>query len=307
MTLLKRLAVGTVYLAVSGSLLLGQAAAPPAAETKAPSPPPDTVVAEIRGKKLTVADVKAVQKYLLTGATDQQVVDFWKLRRVLADEMRKSGLMDNPEIKTVLDFATTAQLAHLYLAASRMNVKVTEQEVKEYYDKYSDSAEFRQPDVVTVQLIATKEKEPLLAIQKRLMAGEDFDKVMNENKDETLKVTGLSDVVMKEVSAKDLQPSLGFQWQSVMTVQLDKPIGPMKIPTGWAIYKVTHRTPGPLRPFEEVRPSIEDRLLRQKQAEIGKELTTYASKEAGVPLQAPVPTTRPAPARPAPTTPPAGK
>jgi len=265
-----------------------------------PTTAPGTVVAEVAGKKLTYGQLQAFKKYFANPRMpDQPVIDQWKVSTVMAAEAIKEGLDKDPEIKAALEVLNNRLLSMMLFRWRQLNATVSDQEAREHYDRVSKtSSRYRHPAIVSVKLIVAKEREQLEAIKKRLVAGEDFDEIVNEYRDQTRQLTGLSDVAIKDVPRDHLRAVLGLQATVLEHVKLNEPIGPRRISKGnWAIFKVTDRKPGQLKPFSEVRDQIKTDLLRDKRRKLGRELEQWAYKQAGVEMKKRRMPPRPGPAR----------
>jgi hypothetical protein len=255
-----------------------------------PTTAPSEVMAEIRGQKLTWGEIQVIKQYLAPSATTEQIVQKWKYITVLTDEFHKSGLEQNAELKPALNLAMSAQIEGLYPYFKAISTPVTDQDIQNEYDKLGDNREFHEPEVVTVKFIAAKDKPDLSGIKERLIKGEDFDKVMQEFAEQTKQVLGISDPTQTDVRADRLRDVLGLQWSALGVVQLNQVLGPIKTPGGETLYKVVARTAGALKPLDEVREQLKERLKRARMMEIRREITEAAQKEAGIePRPAPQP------------------
>jgi len=281
-----------MYCAFVGAFVLvlvpgvhGQATSQPTDNQQQATTAPDTVVAEVRGQKLTFGQVQAFKKNITPRQATQQIIDSWKVSTIIADEVSKSKLFDDPAVKQAVKIAETNLLARILLRVKTLRTTLSDEEVRQYYEERSKGREFREPAIVTIKVIATKDKEDITKLNDLLIAGEDFDKIMNENAEQTKKTTRLSSVVVEKVSTKSLIPNLGSQVYALATAKLDRPIGPRKIRSGWVIFKVVEREEGKLKPLEAVRETISQKLLRKKQRKVGNDLRRMAEEEAGIKRQ----------------------
>lgn len=250
--------------------------------TTQPTTAPSVVAAEIRGETVTWGEVRAIKKLLLPNRSDKRIINYWKLSTILADEFRKSGLLDDPEAKQAAKLLEKKLMADVYVLMTRLRATVTDEDARAYYDGKSQGRQFREPGIVTIKVIATKERENLDKIKARLVGGEDFDAVMNEHAETTLQVTGLSAVVIKDTSPNVLRPKFGAQAYALSGARLNEPVGPRRIPNGFMIFKVVSREMGQLKPFEQVREQIKRQLLKNKRKSVVTKLIRAAEKEAGI-------------------------
>jgi len=252
---------------------------------------PSDVVAEIAGKKLTYGQMEATKNYFLSPQVeDDFVIARWKVLTVLADDARQSKMhQDDPYLKAAIESMVDEMLVRAYLRYRQTTVEVSDAEVREAYDKAKETPEYRKPPFVSVKLIAAKTKEDIDKIYERLIAGEDFDKVMHESSEQTKLLTGLSNAVIENASVETLAPILGPMITSQLVrlpeSEFDKPkYQPTKTKNSWLIYKLTARKPGELIPFDEVREDIKKQALQQKSMDVISQLTKSAEERAGVQL-----------------------
>ncbi len=251
------------------------------------------VVATVGDEKLTRGDLDLIKKYLAPGLPpeqEQRIIDAWKMTMVLANQARKSGLEDNPELKPVMTFMKNQTLANLYMSNKRNSVTVTDEDVKAYYEANKEQPQFHEGAYITAKVIATEKREEIDAIRKQLTEGKDFDELVEANKETTQKITGLSDPSIENVLSTTLADNLGQPIAGAMTmVNVNELIGPRIMPDnkGFVLFKITERKPGELIPLEKMKDQIHSMLLNQKQMQATRDAMQEAEKEAGVVREAP--------------------
>ena len=295
----------------------------PAAEIQMTAPTTQQasdVVATIGDEKLTRGELDSIKKFLAPKAPpeqEQRLIEFWKLSTALANQAKKSGIENDPDVQPVLKMLSKKFLGDLYVRNKQMSVVVTDEDVKKYYEENKAQPQFHEGAYITAKVIATEKREEIDAIKKQLTEGKDFDQLFEANKETTQKITGLSDPAFKNVLSATLVGPLGQPIAGAMAmVAENEVIGPRFLPDnkGFVLFKITERKPGELIPLEKMKEQIHGMLLNQKQMQIGQELMQQAEKEAGIVRQAPPMMggpgrTPPAGARPMPpqSTQPAGK
>jgi hypothetical protein len=261
--------------------------APPVAKT--PTSNPATVMAKVDGKTLTWGDFELLKKFSGFSGQDERLINLWKLNTYMAEKVRKEKFESDPKIKGLLSIVSDQVLVSLYIRYNQMNTTVTKEDLKKYYEEHKTDREFRELDSITAKIIAVDKdkKAELDQIKKQLVEGGNFDKLAEENREQTLKVTGLKDIEIKNVPGMDLTRTLGpAVAYSMAGVPLNEVKGPQAINNNnWILYKVTARTPGKQVPFEKISADLEKMLLRKKKAEVSTKLTEEAEKALGIKLE----------------------
>ncbi len=256
---------------------------------KTPTSNPATVVATVEGKKLTYGEFELLKKFSGFSGQDERLLNLWKINTYLAEKIRKEKFENDPEVKPLLKMVTDQILVTFYIRYKQMSMTITPEEVKEYYNQHKNEKEFREPDFITAKIIACDKdkKAELEQIKKQLVEGGNFDKLAEENREQSLKITKMSDIDIKNVPAKELSQTLGPAVAYSMTsVPFNEVKGPQAINNGnWVLYKVTARKPGKQIPLENISKDLEKMLFRKKKSEISNNLTKEAEKTLGITLE----------------------
>jgi len=255
----------------------------------APTTAPSAVIASVGSRKLTYGEFQAFKKFFApTGGEDERIITIWKLNAALAEMADAEKFQKDPEAKAVLTIAQDQVLGSVFLRYKQLNATVTDEDVRNYYNQHQNDRELRESDFVTATLIAAEKREQADQIKKKIVDGANFDKLAEEYRQQTLKITGLSDIVIKNIATdqlfKPLGPSVAL---SMSRATLNEVNGPRQTPSGWLLFKVTARTQGKLVPLEKVEKNIREVLARQKQFQVRSDLIQQAEKMAGVKLEAP--------------------
>jgi hypothetical protein len=251
------------------------------------------VVATLGDKKLTRGELDTIKKYLapnMPADQEKRLIEAWKMVTALSNEARKSGIEQNPEFQPLLNLFKNQALSDLYMRVAVANIKISDDDVKAYYEAHKDEPQFHEGFYITGKVIATEKREESDAIKKELTEGKDFDKLFEANLEKTKKVTGLSDPAIKNVLSTQLAANLGQPIAGAMTmVTLNEAIGPRFLPDnkGFVIFKVTERKPGALIPLDKMSDQIRQMLQQQKQMTARQEIIQKAEKEAGIERQMP--------------------
>jgi hypothetical protein len=106
---------------------------------------PSTVIATVGNTKLTYGELQAFKKFFAPmGAEEERLINFWKLNAALAEKARKENIDKNPEAQAVMQIAWDQVMGSIYIRYKQLQVSITDQEVKEYYNQHQNDREFRE-------------------------------------------------------------------------------------------------------------------------------------------------------------------
>ncbi|CAM5392816.1 Putative peptidyl-prolyl cis-trans isomerase [Mycolicibacterium aubagnense] len=273
------LAIGLSALAVSP--LAAQETKPAdAAAAPAPAPvDPNAVIATVDGKPITEADLT-----LAEGELSRQFAQLPAEQRraaalsaaieikVLSAKAIADGLDKDPEFQRRAAFLQQRAL-HGELVEKEVVGKITDAEIRARYDKEIAA----QPPVneVHARHILVKTKEEADAIVKKLDAGEDFQKLANEN--------------TKDPSGKTNGGDLGFFGPGQMVPEFEKAamaleVGkytkePVQTQFGWHIIKLEDKRQQQPPAFDQVKDQAKSAVIRDKYFEAVKEARKAAKVE----------------------------
>ncbi len=273
------LAIGLSALAVSP--LVAQETKPAdAAAAPAPAPvDPNAVIATVDGKPITEADLT-----LAEGELSRQFAQLPAEQRraaalsaaieikVLSAKAIADGLDKDPEFQRRVAFLQQRAL-HGELVEKEVVGKITDAEIRARYDKEIAA----QPPVneVHARHILVKTKEEADAIVKKLDAGEDFQKLANEN--------------TKDPSGKTNGGDLGFFGPGQMVPEFEKAamaleVGkytkePVQTQFGWHIIKLEDKRQQQPPAFDQVKDQAKSAVIRDKYFEAVKEARKAAKVE----------------------------
>jgi len=215
----------------------------------------------------------------------KQLLDRWVQLTLMALEARKENLQDKPNVKKRIEDMTNALLAQEYMMENISDkAKVTEKELKEYYEKHK--SEFMQPEQVRARHILIKvpagadkkkweeARKKALEIRGKLLKGESFSKLAQKYSDDP--------------GSKARGGDLGYFSKGRMVPEFEKAAfslkkgeisQPVKTTFGYHIIKVEDKKPAKQRSFKEVKQQIRQKLLRQKQIKLRDELISKLKKK----------------------------
>jgi peptidyl-prolyl cis-trans isomerase C len=208
--------------------------------------------------------------------------------KIIADLARKEGFDQRPEVKEQLTYSANDQLSREYLTKEiGKDIVITDNEIKEYYDTYTDK--FSTPEQVRARHIlirippdspdAEKEKakDKIRAALDRIRKGEDFAKIAAE--------------ISEDSVTQGKGGDLGFFSRGKMVKAFEDAAFSLKpgqvsdiVETlfGYHIIKVEDYKEAYQKPFESVKDSIRSQLKTETTQAKAKEFLLKATEEAGM-------------------------
>jgi len=233
----------------------------------------DLTVAEEEAGQLPPMSPEAKQDYLVQFVADMILVS-------KAAEDKKFG--DTPEFKRKVEFARKKLLMEGLLQSIGKDAltdeamhKVYDEAVKQIGDEKEVHARHILFRAAAGDEKASKEaEEKLKAVIARLKKGEDFAKVAGEvTEDPSGKANGGD---LGSFSKDQMVPEFSEAAFKLEQGQLSEPV---KTQFGWHVIKVEDKRVKPAPKFEEVKPQIENFVVRKAQAELVTKLRADAKIE----------------------------
>jgi peptidyl-prolyl cis-trans isomerase C len=177
------------------------------AEATPPPPPvsPDTVVAEVNGKKYTAADLDKIidtlpAQYQQAARARPQLLSQVFLMQRLAEDAAKAGLDQKPPFKDQLEMARMQVLSTAELSDVNNTMQVTDEEQQKYYKDNADKFKEVKVRVINIAFAPAPAKAPpegakkipteaeakakIEDLAKQIKDGADFGKLARENSDD---------------------------------------------------------------------------------------------------------------------------
>ncbi|MFC7052141.1 peptidylprolyl isomerase [Hansschlegelia quercus] len=293
----QRAALGATLALLLAAGAPAMAQTPPPADTPAAAAPkaapldPSTVLATIDGQPVTAGDVAVATEDLeqsMASMTEDQRKDYALNYlidlKLAARSAEKAKLGDSDEFRKRLDYLKDRALME-ELLQKEAKAAVTDERMRKLYE---DTAKNMKPEEeVHARHILVKTEDEAKKVEERLAKGEDFAKVAN-------------DVSIDPGSAKR-GGDLGFFGRGQMVpafeevafkLEPNKVSDPVKTQFGYHVIKIDEKRTRPVPPFEQVRPQIENYVVRTAQQDLVLKLRNDAKIErtdAGKPSAPPVP------------------
>ncbi len=227
-------------------------------------------VAKIGSATITQADfereMKSLPDYaqqLFEGeAGKEKFLDEIIKKEILYQEALKKGLDKSPDFNRKVEEFKKLTLASQLLDKEIISKnKVTDQEVKDYYNKHKE--EFTSTSQIRASHILVKTEAEANKILARLKKGEKFEEIAKKESLDTASAKNGGDIGF--FSRGQLVPEFERAAAGLKVGELS---GPVKTSFGYHIIKVTDKKTGPVIEFDRVKDVIYQRLSgdRQKDA-----------------------------------------
>jgi len=253
-------------------------------EEKGPS------LAKVGNVKITQADLEREMKNLpefarkIFGGSGgkERFLDELIKKELLYQEALKKGLDKDAEyLKRVEDFKKITLISKLLEKEMETRAKVSEQDVKDYYEK--NRGNFASVRQIRASHILVKTEEEARKILERLKKGEDFAKIAKKSSVDPGSAKNGGDLGF--FSSGQMVPEFEATAVRLKPGEISEPV---KTKFGYHIIKVTDKKMGKPLEFEKVKDFVSQRLSAEKQkgvfdsyiGELKKKYTVEINKEA---------------------------
>lgn len=228
----------------------------------------DGYIAKIDGITISKEEVNAQMKMLPEIAIQHfqgpegltKFVDELVKKEMLYLEAKKRGMDKDKEFqKKVEEFRKITLINDLLDKEIELSPKVTEEDIKGYYDKNKD--DFMINKQIRISHIFVKTEDELNKLKERIEKGDDFAKIASEMSADKASAKVGGDIGF--IKKGELSPELE---NLVFTMRKGQVSSPVKMKDGFRIIKVTD-IKGNVVEFDKVKGLINQRLIAEKQRE----------------------------------------
>jgi peptidyl-prolyl cis-trans isomerase C len=255
---------GTLFLIFIIPLFLVFTACAKTGEQKGP------YLAKVGNVKITQADFERefknlpdfAQKIFKDSSGKERFLNELVKKELLYQEALKEGLDKNADYLNKLEeYKKITLIGQLLEKEMESKAKVTDQDVKDYYEKHKE--DFTPFSKIRVSLILVKTEDEAKNILERLKKGEDFAKVAKKSSIDSESAKNGGD--LGYLSKDQITPELEAVVVRLKTGEISEPI---KTQHGYEIIKVTDKKPGKVVEFDKVKNLIMQHLSAEKQKDI---------------------------------------
>ncbi len=226
-------------------------------------------LAKVGASQITQADFSRelqslpdyAQQMFEGAAGKEKFLDEIVKKEVLYQEALKKGMDKSPEfIRKVEDFKKLTLISELLEKEIMSKAKVSDQEIRDYYDKHRQ--EFATTNQIRVSHILVKTEAEAEQVLERLKKGEKFDAVAK--KESIDKSSGQKGGDLGYFSRGQQVPDFVRSAAGLKVGEISKPV---KSEDGYHIVVVTDKKMGPVVEFERVKDMLSQKLSGEKQKE----------------------------------------
>jgi peptidyl-prolyl cis-trans isomerase C len=232
--------------------------------------PKGTYLAKVGSGTITQADFEREMKSLPVFAQKmfegtegkERFLDELVKKEVLYQEAVKKNLNKDAEyLKKVEDFKKITLVSLLLEKEIEDKAKVTDQEVKDYYDK--NKADFAPINQIRASHILLKTEAEAKKVFDRLKKGEDFAQIAKKSSIDpgSAKKGGDLGYISKGQMVREFEAA-------ALKLKQGEISEPVKTQFGYHIIKVTDKKMGKVIEFEQVKDLLSQRLSAKKQKEV---------------------------------------
>jgi EpsD family peptidyl-prolyl cis-trans isomerase len=227
-------------------------------------------LAKVGTIKITQADLERdiknlpefAQKLFEGAAGKEKFLDEMIKKELLYQEATKRGLDKDPEyVRKLEEFKKLTLIGQLLEKEIEAKAKVTEQDVKDYYEKHK--AELAAVSQIKASHILVKTEGEAKKILERLKKGEDFAAIAKKNSIDPGSAQNGGD--LGYFSSGQMVPE--FEAAAAKLRQGEVSSEPVKTKFGYHIIKVTDRKKGNPIEFEKIKSVLFQRISAEKQKE----------------------------------------
>lgn len=228
------------------------------------------IIAVIAGKEITEADFEAFlkgapkeqQRYLTNPQFREQFKEQFLALHMFAQLGEDEKMNETDEYKMMIENASRDILAQLAVNSVMKNVTITEEECKAYYD--ANPQHFSKGATVSAKHILTDSEEKCNEILKDINNGKAFEEAAQEF---STCPSGSRGGDLGEFGKGQMVPE--FE-KAAFEAEIGQVIGPVKTQFGYHLIKVEKKNEAAVSAFEDVKDTIRNNLMQQKQNEAYK-------------------------------------
>lgn len=203
-----------------------------------------------------------VQKMFGDRAGKEKFLEELVKRELLYKEAFKKGLdKDQEYVKKLEDFKKITLVGLLLQKEIEEKAKVSDQDVKGYYEKNKDK--FAPVTQIKASHILVKTEDEAKKIEERLKKGEDFAQIAKKSSIDTASAKNGGDIGY--FSKGQMVPEFESEAMRLKTGEISEPV---KTKYGYHIIKVTDKKFGQVVEFEKIKNVISQNLMAEKQKEV---------------------------------------
>ena len=242
--------------------------------------PKGRLLARVGNETITEAEVNGVLSQMPARERDEargRVLNGIIELYVFANEARKAGMLDDPEVKERLKEATRLVLARGFREKYlRRKAAVSEEEARKAYEERK--ANFVVPEQLNLQRILVKDKAKAEEVLARLKKGESFEELAKKESQEPMSASRGGNLGWR--SADSLSPALRKSATALKAGELSEPVQSYN---GYYIIKLLGKKDERQASFDEIKDRLKITLQMEKYRRLRKEYLEKADAQIFLP------------------------
>jgi peptidyl-prolyl cis-trans isomerase C len=237
----------------------------------------DKVVARVNGQAIHESDVAAAASDILpqlTRVSPKQrlsfLVQFLVERYLIAEAAEKAKISQTPDFKKALAFYRRKALRDSYVRNS-ISAQITEKVMKDTYNAAIKG--FKEKPEIRARHILVKTEKEAAALIAQIKKGADFIELAKKHSIGPSKTTGGD---LGYFSRDKMVPSFS---EAAFKLKKGEVSPPVKSEFGWHIIKAEDRRSIKIPPYERLRSTLRNRLVRERVEKLAGELRAKAKIE----------------------------
>ena len=200
------------------------------------------------------------------------------------EEALERGVGDLHKAEFLADLEAKKQIAGQLVQEVRQNVNISDADLKQYYEENKETnAMLKDPMMLSFTHVTVETKEQADKVLERVQAGEDIGELAKElSIDSDSQKAG----AVRRQQERSIKSKFGDELLAAMLDTSEgEVVGPVKVKKGFAVARHEGMLSEKIKPFDEVKDSIESALIREKGFDAQKELIENVKHKAAPRIQ----------------------
>lgn len=236
------------------------------------------VLAEFNGGKVTVNDlleryknnIRALLPMLKNSYKLKQEIENTATQDIIKIITDRENYDQNPDVQEVVEQAKEQLLLSLLnKKVAEAKIDFSNDELQSYYEDHLD--QFIKEAEIEIWEIFIKDQNTANKVAKLAQSGQDFEKLENQYNEDKATKKNKGYLGFRSIRRR------GAVSQKAFEIGPNKIAGPIKYRRGWAVIKTGELKPEGIKPFDEVKNLVTQRLrqdrIRENREEWNKEIT----------------------------------
>lgn len=226
----------------------------------------DKILAVVNGTEITERELEATiarfpkerQGYLATEQGRKQLLEEIISFELVYNYAKDSGMEEDPEYLQQLERAKKEILTQTAVSKVVSEATVSDKEVEDYYNANNEM--FKNPGTVSAKHILVETEEKAQEVMNKINEGMSFEEAAQQFSTCPSNAQGGD---LGRFGRGQMVPE--FE-DAAFNLEIGKVSEPVKTQFGYHLIKVTEKLESSIKPFDEVKVSIKNNILQERQA-----------------------------------------